>query len=402
MMDAMPYEPRLMQAAPAAPAHQVTLANWRIEPFNRWAFSHVSEVVPSAIIAHQPDNVTPLAIAAEDFSRIACHTSDGRDSNVAAMLAETYTDGFLVLHKGKIATESYAGALTRTRPHIVFSVSKSITGSLAGSLVERGELDPDAPVTRYIPETRNSAYGDCTVRHVLDMTVAVDFAEEYLNPDSDFMRYRRATGWNPPLPNEDPDDLRSFLTGIKRAPGDHGHRFNYLSVNSDLLGWVLERASGKPLADLLSERIWTQIGAEQPAYITVDRLGAPRPAGGISASLRDLGRFGEMMRLGGTIKGKSIVPEIWVDDILTKGDKAAWARGDMQHFNPGGSYRSKWYILDDARAQFCAVGIHGQWIFIDRRAELVIVKISSQPLPVDEAMDKLIMAGLKAIAAELA
>ncbi len=402
MMDAMPFEPRLMQAAPSAPEHQVTLANWRVEPFNRWAFTHVSEIVPSAIIAHDPDAVTPLAIAAADFNRIACRTGDGRDSTISGMLAETYTDGFLVLHKGKIATESYAGALTRTRPHIVFSVSKSITGSLAGSLVERGELDPDAPVTQYIPEARNSAYGNATVRHVLDMTVAVDFAEEYLNPESDFMRYRRATGWNPPLPNEDPGDLRSFLTGIKRGPGEHGHRFNYLSINSDLLGWILERAGGKPLPDLLSERIWAHLGAEQPAYVTVDRLGASRTAGGMSASLRDLARFGEMMRLGGRVNGKSVVPGFWVDDILSKGDKAAWSRGDMQHFNPGGSYRSKWYILDDARGQFCAVGIHGQWIFIDQRAELVIIKVSSQPLPVDEPMDRLILAGLKAIAAELA
>lgn len=394
----MPFEPGLMQGAPSAPAHQVTLENWRIEPFNRWAFSHVSEVVPSAIIAHNPDAVSPLGMAPVDLNPIALRTTDGRDATVASMLAETYTDGFLVLHKGQIATEKYAGALSRVRPHIIFSVSKSLTGSLAGTMVERGELDPEAPVTTYLPEVKNSAYGDATVRHVLDMTVAVDFAEEYLNPESDFMRYRRVTGWNPPRPGEEPGDLRSFLAGLKRASGEHGNAFHYVSVNSDLLGWILERASGRPMADLLSDRIWAPIGAEMPAYITVDRLGAPRNAGGISASLRDLARFGEMMRLEGKANGKSVIPTRWLDDILTNGDKAAWARGDMEHFNPGGSYRSKWYILDDARQQFCAVGIHGQWIFIDRRAETVIVKVSSQPLPVDEAMDRTILAGLKAIA----
>lgn len=390
-----------MQGAPSAPAHQVTLENWRTEPFNRWAFSHVSEVVPSAIIANNPDAVSPLGTAPADFNKVAFRTGDGREATIATMLAETYTDGFLVLHKGKIASESYAGALNRVRPHLIFSVSKSVTGSLAGTLVERGELDPDAPVTKYLPEVKNSAYGDATVRHVLDMTVAIDFAEEYLNPESDFMRYRRVTNWNPPRVGEAPGDLRSFLSGLKRAKGEHGHAFHYVSVNSDLLGWILERASGRPMADLLSERIWAPLGAELPAYITVDRLGAPRNAGGISASLRDLGRFGEMMRLDGKAGGKSLIPQSWINDILKKGDKAAWARGDMEHFNPGGSYRSKWYILDDTREQFCAVGIHGQWIFIDRRAETVIVKVSSQPLPVDEAMDRTILAGLKAIAASL-
>lgn len=397
----MPFATRLMQGAPADVADQVTLANWRIEPFNRWSFSHVSEIVPSAIIANNPGAVLPLSAQARDFNGIAGQTADGRRVTVAAMLAETYTDGFLVLHKGRIATESYAGALNRARPHVIFSVSKSVTGSLAGTLVTRGELDPDAPVTQYLPEVAKSAYGDATVRHVLDMTVAIDFAEEYLNPESDFMRYRRASGWNPPRPGEDPGDLRSFLAGLKRGSGDHGHAFKYVSVNSDLLGWILERAAGRPMADLLSERIWAPMGAEQPAYITVDRLGAPRNAGGISGALRDLGRFGEMMRLGGKLNGNAVIPGAWVDDILTKGDKGAWARGDMQQFNPGGSYRSKWYVLDHGREQFCAVGIHGQWIFIDRRAETVIVKVSSQPLPVDEPMDRAVVTGLKAIAAEL-
>ena len=400
-MDGMPFESKLMQGAPAAPTHQVTLANWRVEPFNRWAFSHVSELVPSAAIANDPDAIAPLSTATADFNGIACKTSDGRGSNVAAMLAETYTDGFLVLHKGQIATESYRGALNRSRAHIIFSVSKSVTGSLAGTLVERGELDADAPVTKYLPETKGSAYGDCTVRHVLDMTVAIDFAEEYLNPDSDFMRYRRASGWNPSVPGVDPGDLRSFLVTLKRGSGDHGHAFHYVSVNSDLLGWVLERAAGRPLPDLLSERLWIPLGAEQPAQITVDRLGAPRPAGGISATVRDLARFGEMMRLGGRANGKAVIPSFWIDDILKNGDKKAWARGDMESFNPGGSYRSKWYILDDQRQQFCAVGIHGQWIFIDRRSETVIVKVSSQPLPVDESMDRHILSSMKAIAASL-
>lgn len=397
-MDGMPFQAALMQASPANTENQVTLANWRTAPFNRWAFSHVSEIIPSAIIAHDPSRVIPLTSEPESLGEIDYRTVDGKTGSIAGMLADTFTDGFLVLHQGRIAVEHYRAALAAHRPHIVFSVSKSITGSLAGLLVASGELDPSVLVSDYLPETKGSAYGDATVRQVLDMTVSIDFTEDYLDPQGDFMRYRRASGWNPVDHPESGGDLRSFLATTRRGQGAHGHAFHYVSPNSDLLGWLLERASGRKLADLLSDGIWQHIGAEMPAYVTVDRLGAARTAGGISACLRDLGRFGEMMRCHGAVAGKNVVPRAWVDDILKNGDAGAWARGDMAGFIRGGKYRSKWYVIDEARETFCAVGIHGQWIFIDRKAELVMVKVSSQPLPVDEGMDRHILAALRAIA----
>nr|WP_298687922.1 serine hydrolase [uncultured Dongia sp.] len=399
-MDGMPFEAELMQGSPAPADKQVTLANWRLAPFNRWAFSHVSEIIPSAIIAHDPAHVTALPSALADLSKIGYRTSDGKDGTVGTMIADTFTDGFLVLRQGRIVTEHYAAALAAHRPHIVFSVSKSITGSLAGLLVASGQLDPSLPVAHYLPETKGSAYGDATVRQVLDMTVAIDFTEDYLDPKGDFMRYRLASGWNPVADPAAASDLRSFLASARRAEGEHGRTFHYVSPNSDLLGWLLERASGRKLADLLSEGIWQHIGAEMPAYVTVDRLGAARTAGGISATLRDLGRFGEMMRHHGTVGGKTIVPRAWIDDIMKNGDKGAWSRGDMTGLIKDGKYRSKWYIVDEAREAFCAIGIHGQWIYVDRKGETVIIKVSSQPLPVDDAMDRHILAGLKAIASQ--
>lgn len=401
-MNGMPFRDQLMQASPPGAENQVTLANWRVAPFNRWSFSHVSEIVPSAIIAHDPAHVTPLASAFTDLTSIGYRTADGQNGTVARMIADTFTDGFLVMRQDQILTEHYAAALDAHRPHIVFSVSKSITGSLAGLLVESGKLDPSAPVTHYLPEAKNSAYGDATVRHVLDMTVAVNFTENYLDLEGDFLRYRKASGWNPVDNPETASDLRSFLANIRRAPGDHGHAFHYVSPNSDMLGWLLERVTGRKLADVLSEGIWQHIGAEMPAYVTVDRLGAARTAGGISATLRDLARFGNMMRNHGMVADKNVVPKRWVDDIVKNGDAGAWARGSMSKFIPGGKYRAKWYIVDEAREAFCAVGIHGQWIFIDRKAEMVAVKLSSQPLPVDEGMDHHILAAFQALAAQLA
>ena len=150
-----------------------------------------------------------------------------------------------MLQRGKVVTESYVPGRQPETPHIIFSVSKSVTGSVAGALVERGRLDPEAPVVRYIPEAAGSAYGDCSVRHVLDMTVGIDFEELYLDPDSDFGRYRVATGWNPVPPGGKELDLRGFLVTLKRDRNPHGHVFHYVSPNSDLLGWLLERADAR-------------------------------------------------------------------------------------------------------------------------------------------------------------
>jgi hypothetical protein len=318
------------------------------------------------------------------------------------VLPETATDGFLVLHKGRIAFEWYGNDLSPGDPHIVFSVSKSITGILAGILVERGHLDPDAPVTRYVPEAAGSAYGDCTVRHVLDMNVGIEFVENYLDTTGDFARYRAATGWNPVENPALTMDLRSFLVTLRRDANPHGAKFHYVSPNSDMLGWILERAGGMPYAQLLTELIWSKLGAEADAHVTVDRLGAARSAGGICVTLRDLARFGEMVRNFGRAGDQQIVPRWWIEDILHNGDQRPWlATETAAKFLPAGRYRSQWYMIGSASGAYCAIGIHGQWIYVDPEAEMVIVKLSSQPLPLDEATDRLLLAAFDAIAAAL-
>jgi len=382
--------------------HGANLGNWRLAPFSQWTFSHVSELIPSAMIAHDPSRVSTMAEVPLAVGAIAYRTTAGEVGTVASMLANSSTDGFLVLHRGTIVAEHYAGQFARHRSHIVFSVSKSITGSLAGVLVGSGQLDPQANVLHYLPEMAGSAYADTQVRHVLDMTVAIDFEEAYLDPHSDFMRYRRAIGWNPVQSDELASDLHSFLCSTRRSSGQHGQIYHYVSPNSDLLGLILERAAGVKFSDLLSQHIWRHIGSEMPAQVTLDRLGAPRAAGGVSATLRDLARFGDMMRCHGACNGREVIPQVWIDDILAGGDPGAWRRGGMSAFIEDGRYRSCWYILDRQREAFCAIGIHGQWIYIDRRAEVVIVKLSCQPKPEDDETDRHVLAAFSAIASSLA
>jgi hypothetical protein len=377
----------------------VTLANWRQAPWNTWSFRHVPEIIPVMRIAHDPTGVAALPQAPRALDDLAFTGPGGLHWTLGRMLPRTATDGFLVLHQGRTAFEWYGHDISAGDPHIVFSVSKSITGILAGILVESGRLDPDAPVVRYVPEAVGSVYGDCTVRHVLDMNVGIAFVEDYLDTTGDFARYRAATGWNPVANPALMSDLRSFLVTLRRDENPHGAKFHYVSPNSDMLGWILERAGGLPYARLLTELIWQNLGAEADAHVTVDRAGAARAAGGICVTLRDLARFGEMVRNHGRVGDRQIAPRWWIEDILRNGDQRAWLAAETAaKFLPSGRYRSQWYMIGNASGAYCAIGIHGQWIYIDPQAEMVIAKLSSQPLPLDEETDRLLLAAFAAIA----
>ncbi len=372
-----------------------TLENWRQHPFSVWGFTHVDSLIPVAPIATAMP-VSALRRGAElDLARLAIVWGGSRRS-AAAALEETHTDGFMVLKDGAVVAERLINQQADSR-HIVFSVSKSITATLAGILVGQGALDPEAPVSQYVPEVAGSAYADASLRHVLDMSVSIRFVEDYLDPLGDVARYRAAMGWNPPGALQAADGINAFITSLPRADHPHGHRFHYVSPNSDLLGWIIERAGGDTVANLLSRHIWKPMGMAQDGLITLDRHGAPRTAGGICTSLADLARFGEMMRNKGRFNGAQIVPASWVNDILEEGDAAAWSRGEMVNLFPDGRYRAKWYVPFPSSNVLCAIGIHGQWIYVDIDAGVVAVKQSSQPIPADEALDNLTFALFRAI-----
>ena len=380
-----------MQGFPPEPAGQATLANWRSPPFNRWAFHHVRELVPSADIPNDPAGMRPLPAQPVDFTGM-----DGFGSFVE----QTDTDGLLIVHRGRIAFEHYANGTTAETPHILMSVSKSMLGLLAGILSARGDLDLQAAVAQYVPELEKTAYRGASVRQLLDMRTGVAFDEDYLATAGPMLAYRKSTGWNPLEPGEAPSDSRSFysvLTGSDRA---HGGAFRYTSPNTDLLGWVIERATGRRYADLMSELLWQPLGAERSAYITVDRLGAPRCAGGMCTTLRDLARVGQLVVEG----GRGIVPREWIDDLERGGERAAWDAGNFAYIFPGMPlrYRAKWYALDGEPPLLFGWGIHGQHLFVDRARAIVIAKFSSQAQPVDVQRMGLTLRAIERIRARLA
>ncbi len=385
----------IMNGFPPPQDQQVTLANWRQAPFSSWSFQNVRQILPSAGLPPSPAP-KPLGESPRALDWLRVHDEAGEEVTLPSMLAATHSDALLVLHRGAVAYEWYDKGMSAERPHIVFSVTKSVAGVLTGVLADRGLLDPEGSIAEVVPEVAGSAYADASIRHLLDMTVGTDFVEDYENPTPEYLRYRESTAWNPSLQAQELD-MRSFLTSLSPGGAPHGTAFHYVSPNSDLLGWVLERASGRPFAQLLAEAIWQPMGASGEAYITVDRLGAPRTAGGLCVTARDLARFGELVRRRGCLEGKQILPGWWLDDIQTCGDPHAWQRGNFAEFLPQGCYRSQWYNLGDAKGCYCAIGIHGQWLFIDPVSETVIVKFSSHPQALSEGSDVMLITAFKAI-----
>lgn len=393
----------LMQGFPPAEGGQVTLANWRTSPFNHWAFHHVREIVPSAEIANDPGNVRDLPTAPADLEAIAFNAGEGARTTFGQFLDASDTDGIVVIHRGRIVLERYGNGMTARTPHILMSVSKSMLGLLAGILAGRKILDLDKPVTAYVPEVAETAYRGASVRQLLDMRVGVAFDEDYLATSGPIIAYRKSTNWNPLAPGETASDLRSFYKHLTGSDGEHGGRFHYVSPNTDLLGWVIERAAGARYADLMSELLWQPMGAATSAYITVDRLGAPRCAGGMCTTTRDLALVGQLLIEGGARGGRTIVPESWIADITLAGSPSAWRQGSFLGYYPDIDmhYRAKWYVERGPRPLLFGMGIHGQNLFVDPRAELVIAKQSSQALPIDPSMIALTSRAVNAMREEM-
>ena len=345
------------------------LDNWRTTPYSKWSFHHVREIVPSAEIKNNNQVIFPLSENIKTFENL----------NISKIMDETETDAIVITKDNDILFEKYNNKMTKSSPHILFSVSKSILGLLVGSLVESKELKVDDLVIKYIPELDGTAYSDATIRDLLDMRVGVKFDEDYTAVSGPIVNYRYAANWNPVPKGVEAGDLRSFISSLSERDGKHGGRFHYVSPNTDLMDWVCERATGVRYAELLSERLWTPIGAEYSGYITVDRIGAARAAGGVCFTARDLARVGLLIANNGYANGKQIISETWIDDIVNNGSDDAWKKREgMDEFgNMPMHYRSFWYVQKDGDPLVHGLGIHGQYLFIDPKLNLSISWFSS-------------------------
>lgn len=372
-------------------------------PQTRWAFSHQRELKATVNVRRgaAAASILPRALR-DDIDGVAFTTMEGEQTTWAQSLEAMFTDGIVVLHRGAIVYETYRGALSAELPHIAFSMSKSFVGLLAAMLAHEGKIDPAAPVARYVPELEGSAFADASVRQVMDMTVGVKYSENYTDPEAEVRTYGIAAGYGkPPQGYDGPRSIVDFLRTLKKQ-GEHGEAFAYKTCNTEVLAWIVQRVTGKPMAQLISERIWQKIGAEEDANIIVDPAGMAACGGGMSIALRDLARFGEMMRKGGRFNGQQIAPEAVVADIAKGAEPAHFAKAGY-HTLPGWSYRAQWWVSHNDLGAYTARGIHGQACWIAPKAELVIARFASHPVAANgnSVLDKVSLPAYAAVAAHL-
>jgi CubicO group peptidase (beta-lactamase class C family) len=368
----------LMESTPPPADRLVTLANWQDPPFNRWGFQHVRELIPTARIARGDGPARPLPRAERDLDGLAFR-SGRRRMTVGRMLDETATDGFLVLHRGRVVTERYRNGLTPDRTHLLMSVSKSIVSTVAGILAGRGRLDVDGLVTTYLPELHGTSFDGATVQHLLDMRAGTRFNEDYDDLDAEVRVYEQIYLWRPRASRRLPDDACTYFATLKND-GEHGGPFRYRSVLTDVLGWVIERAGGARLAELISREVWGPMGAEFDAEITVDGHGNAMADGGVCATLRDLGRFAQLFADRGLRGRRRIVPRSWIGDIVAgarDGTEAFASSPDGVGLPRGAHYRNKWWVVAPSVPAFTGFGINGQLAFVHVPSRVVIVKLST-------------------------
>ena len=373
-------------------------------PKLRWSVCHLREFLPTEEISRGLGAPVPLAYPPpyefgdlRDAIDALTFTPLGADAPMSweQSLYANYTDGVLILHKGRVIYERYFGCLQPDGKHAAMSMTKSLTGLLAEILVVEGKLDDAAPVSAIVPEVKDSAFGSATVRQVMDMTTGLRYSEDYADPNADIWTYSAAAS---PLPKPagyaGPDGYWEYLQQVK-PEGRHGDAFHYSTVNSDMLGWIISRVSGKSVTALASERLWRPMGAEQDAYMTVDGKGTPYAGGGLSAGLRDLGRLGLLMLNEGVIDGKRLFPAEVVKKIRAGGDPAKF--GESYPALVGGRYSSMWWLYPGDEGVIAARGVHGQTIYVDPSAEMVLVRFASFPKAQNPLIDPTSLPAFRAV-----
>ncbi|GAA2565000.1 serine hydrolase domain-containing protein [Mycolicibacterium diernhoferi] len=364
----------------SSPPAGISLANWLSEPYAHWAFQHVDDFVPTAVISRGTGPVAALDPADTPLGDIRLTDSTGAPTTVGAVLAGTATDGWALAARGSLLAEDYFEGFTPHTRHLLFSVSKSLIGAVVGVLHGHGAIELDAPVTTYVPALAHCGYAGATVRHLLDMRSGIAFSDNYLHPTAEIHLLDQAVGWAPRTSPDAPSSLYDFLLTLRQKTA-HGGPFEYRSCETDALGWICEIASGRRMPALMSELLWSHIGARSDATIGVDADGTGFFDGGVSACLTDLIRFGSLfLHDGVSLTGQQVVPAAWIADTLAGGpdSRQAFDAGPGENPMPGGMYRNQvWFPRAGNNVVLCQ-GMRGQLVYVNRSAGIVAAKVSTQ------------------------
>ncbi|MEN9646805.1 MAG: hypothetical protein RL238_3474 [Actinomycetota bacterium] len=357
----------------------LTHSNWMRPEVNGRSFQRVDQLMPTSTVDRGSGPVSDLPVDEVDLRGFRFTDQYGTERTFEGYLEDGHVDALLLWQDGALRQAVYRNGQTPRTRHIVFSVTKSFTGLLAEMLVDDGLLDDSRLIPEYVHEldVPGGAYTDATLRNLLDMEIGIDFTEIYDDPQSDIRQFSYAAGMRrlqPALARF--DNLYDYLPTMRKK-GEHGVDFHYVTSNSEVLGWVIERVTDRPIAEYFAERVYQHIGADRDAFYITDRLGKAVAGGGLCITAPDLLRLALMVSHDGEWNGTRIVPERVMARLKADGTPRPSLWG-----NEGGgtdnSYTSQWYHHGPDHLLHAA-GIHAQTIFISTVKDAVMVVQSSCP-----------------------
>ena len=386
-------ELKLMQGFPPPPDKRVNRSNAVMTPpFNRWSYQNMRMFYPTAGIANA-DQPSPIdrdidgGIAELPVVKPTAAGLPGSETvDLETYFQETYTDSFVVVKGGKVVFEKFLNGMHSHQPHQMMSVTKSFAGLFGLIAAEDGAISESDPIVKYIPELESAgAFKEATFGQVLDMSNSMDFSEDYADPESGIQHYAVALGFMEPIPGKQyANSIYEYLPTLPIDPNHaHGEIFHYQTPKTDAVNWATNRVTGKSFQDNLYQQLWCKLGTDGETYVLLDKNATLFAGGGLNATPYDLARFAMMMIGDGQFNGKQVVSPAVIHKISEGASTKAFLNGPNATgslANGDWSYRAQWWVRHTAgKEAFTAIGIHGQWIYLDVTRNIAIIKQSSQP-----------------------
>ncbi|GHB21646.1 6-aminohexanoate-dimer hydrolase [Pseudovibrio japonicus] len=390
-------ELELMQGFPPPVDKRVDRSNALFtSPYNRWSYQNMRSIYPTAGIRNAEVAVpvkTEIDAGIEHLKVINPDT--GKPVDMEIYFKETYTDAFVVIKGDTIVFEEFLNGMTADQEHQMMSVTKSFAGLFGLMAAAEGKLNEDDLVVKYVPELEQSgAFANATVGQVLDMTNSLDFSEDYADPTSGIVQYAKVLGFIEATDDESlADNIYDYLASLpKDFDHEHGDIFHYQTPKTDVVNWVTNRATGRSFQQDLYDKLWSKLGTDGSTYVLLDKSGTLFAGGGLNATPKDLARFAIMMLNQGEFNGQQVVPAAVVRELAEGGSIEAFSNGTESKGvmgNKDWSYRAQWWVRHTpGHEAFMAIGVNGQWIYIDPTRNIAIIKQSSQPVSSDNFYDE--------------
>ena len=386
-----PDSQSVMEGTPPTRDSQATMKNYRDYPFSGWTFQNMGAPLNIVMVPRGGDIAELNQPSNQALGKKIFIDKTGAEMTLEDLFKVHFARGMILIQDDKVLYEKYFDGFGPHKQHIWFSMSKSLASAALGILVEQGKIDVKKSPAHYIPELKNSGFERVTIQNLLDMATSIDFKETYTDMTSDFaLKYAVAMnmGWLPGARDAQPESteiygVHDFLSKYVKPNKElePGTDFDYNSSNADVIGWLISRVSGQPYEQFISEQIWSKLGMEHDAYFTVDRAFMPVVTGGMNSTLRDAARFALMIKNEGKVNNKQLIPSAWINSALNIDEKLKSHMTTNPKYGEESweAYHNMWWILDSEKGEFCATGIHGQVIYINRSKNTVMVWFSNQP-----------------------